>query len=382
MDPPDDDIEFDFFEDEPQTGESPQGSRVRQPRAVGRSPRRPVGPPRGTAPLLRLFGLVVFVVVIMLLFALFVASCSSTSRHTAYLDYMTKVDTIAHASTSNGKQLASELATPGIKLSDLVTKIDGIASAERQNVVAAENLDPPGRLRPENAHLIEALELRVSGLSGLAETFADHSKASNASGLLAQAGDRLLASDIVWDDLFLTPAANQVKADGVTGVIPPESHSVSSADFVSAHQMALVLQRINGATTGGTVTGIHGTNIVSVEAVAGTSSSKQTLTEGSLNTVTTGTDLEIAVTVEDSGDSQEVKIPVSLTITGPPSIVEHETIVTINPGEQQVVTFGNLGAVSFGKQVSLTVDVKGVPGEVNLANNTATYPVIFSLPGG
>jgi hypothetical protein len=378
MDPPDDDIEFDFFEDEPQTGESPQGSRVRQPRAVGRRPRRPVGPPRGTAPLLRLFGLVTFVVVLMLLFALFVASCSSTSRHTAYLDYMTRVDTIAHASTSNGKQLASDLATPGIKLSDLVTKIDGIASAERQNVVAAENIDPPGRLRPENAHLIEALELRVSGLSSLAETFADHSKASNASGLLAQAGDRLLASDIVWDDLFLTPAANQVKADGVTGVIPPESHSVSSADFVSAHQMALVLQRINGATTGGTVTGIHGTNIVSVEALP----AKQVLTVGSLNTVTTGTDLQIAVSVEDSGDSQEVKIPVSLTITGPPSIVEHQTIVTINPGSTEVVTFGNLGAVSFGKQVSLTVDVKAVPGEVNLTNNTATYPVIFSLPGG
>ena len=77
-----------------------------------------------------------------------------------------------------------------------------------------------------------------------------------------------------------------------------------------------------------------------------------------------------------------MKIPVSLTITGPPPIAEHQTIVTINPGEQQVVTFGNLGAVSFGKQVTLTVDVKKVPGEVNLANNTATFPVIFSLPGG
>jgi hypothetical protein len=378
MDPPDDDIEFDFFEDEPPTGESARSSRARQPRAAGGRARRPAGPPRGAAPLLRLLGLVVFVVVVMLLFALFIASCSSTSRHTAYLDYMTNVNTIARASTGNGKALATDLATPGIKLSDLVTKIDGLASEERQNVVAAEALNPPGRLRPENGHLVEALEFRVSGLAGLAETFADHSKASNAPGLLAQFGDRLLASDIVWDDLFLTPARNQLKADGVTGVNPPESHSVSGADFVSSHQMALVLQRIGGATTGGTVSGVHGTNIVSVEALP----AKQVLSAGALNTVTTGTDLEIAVTVEDSGDSQEVKIPVSLTITGPPAISEHETIVTINPGEQQVVTFGNLGAVSFGKQVTLTVDVKQVPGEVNLSNNTATFPVIFSLPGG
>ncbi|HWB21305.1 MAG TPA: hypothetical protein VG652_00280 [Gaiellaceae bacterium] len=379
MDPPDDDIEFDFFEDEPQTGESAQSaSRVRLPRAPGRKPRRPAGPPRGAAPLLRLLGLVVFVVVLMLLFALFIASCSGTSRHSAYAAYMTKVDTIARASTSNGKTLATDLATPGIKLTDLVTKLNGLASQERQNVVAAESLSPPGRLRAENGHLVEALELRASGIAGLAKTFAEHAKASNASGLLAEAGDRLLASDVVWDDLFMTPTSNQLATDGVTGVSVPESHSISSADSVSAHQMSLVLQRINGATTGGTVTGIHGTNIVSVQAVAGTA--KQTLTAGSLNTVTTGTDLEIAVTVEDSGDSQEVKIPVSLTITGPPEIVMHKTIVTINPGDQQVVTFTGLGAVQFGRQVQLTVDVKKVPGEVNLTNNTATFPVIFSLP--
>jgi hypothetical protein len=379
MDPPDDDIEFDFFEDEPRTGESVQGSRVRMPRPAGsKRPRRPVGPPRGAAPLLRLLVLVFFVVVVMLGFALFIASCSGTSKHTEYLNYMTKVDAIAHASTNNGKELATDLATPGIKLTDLVNKINGLAASEHQNVVAAEDLSPPGRLRPENAHLVEALELRESGLSGLAKTFAGSSKAANASGLLADQGDRLLASDVVWDDLFLAPTKNQLDADGVTGVAPPESHSVSSADSVSAHQMALILQRISGASTGGTVTGIHGTNIVSVEALP----AKQVLTEGALNTVTTGTDLQIAVTVDDSGDSQEVKIPVSLTISGPPTISMHQTIVTINPGQQEVITFGGLGAVSFGKQVTLTIDVAKVPGEVNLTNNSAQYPVIFSLPGG
>jgi hypothetical protein len=378
MDPPNDDIEFDFFEDEPPTGESAQGARPRPTRAPGKRSRRPVGPPRGTAPLLRLLGLVVFVVVLMLLFALFITSCTSTSRHTAYLDYMTKVDAIAHASTTNGKALANELATQGIKLSDLATKLNGLAAQERQNVVAAENLSPPGRLRPENGHLVEALELRVSGLEGLAKTFADDSKASNASGLLAEAGDRLLASDVVWDDLFDTPTVHQLADDGVTGVQVPESHFVSSAEFVSAAQMELVLQRLGGASTGGTVTGLHGTNIVSVEAMP----AKQILTAGSLNTVITGTNLKIVVNVDDSGDSQEVKIPVSLTITGPPPISEHQEIVTINPGQTDAVTFGDLGDVNFGTQVTMTVDVAKVPGEVNLSNNTASFQVIFSLPGG
>jgi hypothetical protein len=353
---------------------------MRMPRAPGKRSRRPVGPPRGTAPLLRLLGLVTFVVLLMLGFALFIASCSGTSRHTEYLNYMQKVDAIARQSTHNGSELAAALATPGIKVSTLVTTLDGIAASEQQNVTAAENLNPPGRLRTENGYLVEALEFRVSGLEGLAKTFADHSKASNAAGLLADAGDRLLTSDIVWSDLFHALTKDQLAEDGVTGVSVPDSNTFVTADSVSALQMAATLQRINGATTGGTVTGLHGTNIVSV-AAATSPTAKQVLTAGSLNTVTTGTNLTIVVSVDDSGDSQEVKIPVSLTITGPPTISEHQTIVTINAGQTEPVTFGDLGAVQFGKQVTMTVDVGKVPGEVNLTNNTASFQVIFSLPG-
>ncbi len=54
MDPRDDDIDFDFFEDEAATTEqaSPQ-SRVRLPRRGGRGTgtRRPAGPPRGLTPI-------------------------------------------------------------------------------------------------------------------------------------------------------------------------------------------------------------------------------------------------------------------------------------------------------------------------------------------
>ena len=39
-------------------------------------------------------------------------------------------------------------------------------------MTAAQNLDAPGPLRDENQHMIEALQLRVSGVQGLADTFA------------------------------------------------------------------------------------------------------------------------------------------------------------------------------------------------------------------
>ena len=161
-------------------------------------------------------------------------------------------------------------------------------------------------------------------------------------------------------------------------MIPPESTFITD-EFVTPDSMARVLQRIRGASTGGTVTGLHGTNIVSVKALPG----GQTLTTGSLNTVTTTIDLSFAVTVADSGNFQEVHIPVTLTIeNGGSPIVQTQTIYIqlINPGDQTVLTFTNLGSVTFGTQTTMKVDVKPVPGEVNISNNSASYPVIFSLP--
>ncbi len=380
MESRDDDIEFDFFDDEPVTGESEAVSRGRMARTPRRKGNGPAGPPHGMAPMLRLLGLVVVVIFLVLVFALLVKSCTGTSKHNSYSAYMSNVSKIASQSNANGKAVATALTTPGLKLTDIEAKLRGIAEQEQQIVQAAQKLNPPGPLRAQHLHLIEALQFRVSGIEGLAATLkrtAGSKDNSNDAALLAEQAARLLASDVVWDDLFRALALRAMTNDGVTGVTVPESHFVAS-DLVTARSMALVLQRIRGASTGGTVTGLHGTNIVSVKALPG----GQTLNTGSLNTVTATTDLAFAVTVADSGDFQEVRIPVTLTIekTGGP-IVQTQTILLINPAEQKVVTFTNLGSVPFATQTTVKVDVKPVAGEANKANNSAQYPVIFSLPG-
>jgi hypothetical protein len=380
---PRDDIEFDFFDEEPATGETQSRPRVRLPGGPGRRSRGPIGPPRGAVPLLRLGALVVFVIFLVLVFALLVQSCASSSKHDSYAAYMAKVDKIAAESTAHGKAVATTLATPGLKVDAIEAKLRGIADQERQNVKAASNFDPPGRLRDENTYLIEALQLRVSGIDGLADTFHTTASSTNTSSdanLLAEQADRLLASDVVWADLFKTLAVRQLQKDGISGVSVPDSQTITK-ELVTPHSMALVLQRIRGASTGGAVTGLHGTNIVAVKALP----SGQTLSAGTLNTVTTGTELAFQVTIEDSGDSQEVQIPITLTIDRSAqsggAIVKKQMVQLINPMEQKTVTFTDLGQVPFATQTTLKVDVKGVPGEVNKANNSAEYPVIFSLPG-
>jgi hypothetical protein len=377
MDQHDDDFEFDFFDEEPATAEAQPSSKSRLPRPARRS-RGPVGPPHGAAPLLRLLALVVFVIFLILVFVLVVESCASSSKHDAYANYMSKVNKIATQSTSNGAQIASALTS--LKVADVVTKLRGIADSERQNVQAAQNLSPPGPLRPENSYLVQALELRVSGIDGLATTFQQTAGSKNTSAdanLLAQQADRLLASDVIWDDYFQALTKQVMANKGVSGVSVPSSH-VATSDLVTAHAMALVLQRLRGASTGGTCSGLHGTNIVSVKALP----AGATLSTSSLNTVTASTDLAFAVTVQDSGNFLEANIPVTLTIVkGTSPIVKTMTIQSINPGEQKVITFTGLGQVPFATQTTVKVDVKPVPCEANKSNNSAQYPVIFSLPG-
>ena len=380
MDPRDDDSHFDFFEDEPATTES-QSARTRLPRRGGRGTgmrRSSGGAPHGLTPMLRLLALLAIVVALLVFFGLLIQSCASTSKHDAAKSYMDKVATIARSSQDDGTAVANDLITPGAKAADLATKLGNVAEQERQNVSSAEHLIPPGPLRDDNRQLIEALQLRVSGVQGLADTFAANpkSKTDGEATVLSEQADRLLASDVVWDDLFKGPVTSELQKQGIIGITVPDSKFVSNRDLATERSMSLLLRRLRGTSSGGTPTGIHGTNIVDVKTLPG----GQTLSTSTTNTVVATTGLAFVVTIQDSGDSQEVGIKVTVTIQKPQgAIVKTKTLALINPGQTKSITIGDLGQVPFAQKTSVNVDVATVPGEHNSDNNKATYPVIFSL---
>jgi hypothetical protein len=139
---------------------------------------------------------------------------------------------------------------------------------------------------------------------------------------------------------------------------------------------------LRGANVSPTVGGLHGTNIISTKALP--QGTELSASSTSPQPVVAGTNLGFAVTVEDSGDSAEVHIPVTLTITnGTKDIVKRQTIAFINKKAQTTVTFRNiqLDSTFFGSQsTKVQVKVSPVPSEHNTDNNSAEYSVIFSLP--
>src|SRR2546428_7842957 len=172
MTEPPDDLDFDFFDDDPETGEALEEERPpREP--PRRPPRRPPGgrSPVGLTPLLRLAGLVAFAILIVVLFVFWISSCQGASKKSSYKHYMEKIAVIAKNSEQHGRELNDALTTPGSKFSDLTTRISSIAQGEQQDVAAARAMSPPGPLRLQHQEAIESLEFRVSGLRGIAQAF-------------------------------------------------------------------------------------------------------------------------------------------------------------------------------------------------------------------
>jgi CARDB len=372
-----DDIEFDFFEDSPTS----EAAAVERP--APRGPRRPVRPPSGVTPLLRLIGLIAFAILLVVLLVFWVQSCRGASKKSTYSNYMEDMSRVAADSSQVGTQLNTLLTTRGLKQADLRTQLSGLAQQQQQVVNATERINPPGRLRDEHSDAVEAMQFRVSGLRGLANAFtrtAQLKDADQAARLLAAQARRLDTSDVVWDDRFKDPSKQVLRDQAIGGVVVPNSHFVKTAELTTAPSLKLVWQRIHGASTAAPTTGgLHGNGILSTKVLP----SGQELSQDSETTIVATSDLAFVVAVQNSGDSQEVQVPVTLTVKSTPNnLAKTQTIDLINPGQTKTLTFRDLGQPPFGNKTTVSVDVKPVQGEKNTSNNSATYPVFFSVSGG
>src|SRR6476646_2543558 len=185
----DTDIDFDFFEDEPPTEESSRTERL-IPRRGPRGPQEPPRAPTNLTPLLRLIGLIAFAILIVVLLVVWVQSCQATGKDKAYKSYLGKVSDVAGSSQQIGKQLSQVLLEQGLKEAQV-------------DVQRAQAITPPGTRRDEHQALSQALQYRVSGLNGLASALAataNTKDATRAGTVLASQMQRLLASDVIYQD--------------------------------------------------------------------------------------------------------------------------------------------------------------------------------------
>jgi hypothetical protein len=382
------------FDDEPQAGffdetetvesQSRPRRRMRPTRTGG--PKRPSPPPPGAVALGRLAGFVALAIVVIVGLVFWVGSCQGQSKHDEYASYMNAIRPLAQSSAHAGTALVNTLGSQKLTTSGLERTLEEWSRQQQEYYDTALRLRPPGPLQGLHQQVLATFQLRAIALAGLATALSQAGSKSTtdvANSLSGQA-QTLTASDIVWTNLFKLPATETLKRLGIRGVIAPPSQFISNPDVISPRSFGLVYGRLKSTSPTGQVSGLHGSALQKTEAVS--NGATKELGTSAPTTVDVGPNLVFKVTFLNSGNFQEVKIPVTLKVVVSSKTVVSKTkqVASIQPQHSTTVSFGNLPLPpsSFGANAQIHVQIGKVPGETRLDNNTATYPVFFSLPSG
>lgn len=341
--------------------------------------------PRG-----RLILAIAFAVVLVIVIALVVKDCQRSQLEDSYTSYINGVSQVVTKSAAEGAALRQVMANPrGDKPPVLQAKINAIAKNAQGLVDQAEDLDPPGAMKDAQASLVTALEYRVTGLTtlaaGLPTLLQGTNQQSKAAGI-AKPMQRLLASDVIYDDSFKGPAMEALDKDNFHGVeVPPLQPFLPNPALASAEGAKALIADLSRRTTqtgGADASGnLRGTSLESTIAKP----SDTRLTVGTTAQVQATEDLKWSVTVKNGGDFDESNVIVKASFSYPatPNDIDTRQVAIKSMPSGETVSVEIPGPASdkivFGDQGLLKIEVVPVTGETRIDNNTAEYPVKITI---
>jgi hypothetical protein len=365
------------------------GTRRRSGGASGRPSRtRPAESPLSNPRVRLLLGAVVVVVVVAVI-VLIVRDYERNRLVDGYTSYVTKSGQIAQASAALGTNLVHTVQnTSGQPTAQLQADLTALATQAGHQTTQAQNLDVPSGVVNANRALVLALQYRQDGLQALSSNLQSivHSESDTAAAQsIASSMQQFMASDVIVQDSYLTETAQALRNESITGVSVPSPNSVtflqgSNQNYVLASGAAHLLGPLRhvGAESSGQGAPV-GLSLVSVVAEP----NSITLTPGIAETIPESSNLHWAVTVQNGGSYVEnnIKVSVSLSYGTTPVDVQTNTITSINPGQQLLISVPGpaASAVKLGTLGLLHVQVATVPGEQNIANNAADYPITVTF---
>lgn len=382
----------------PRRGRSSGSSRSSRASAHG-GRRRGAPPPRTPRPRsqdspfanprVRLLLGVVLVVVVIVVVVLVVRDYERSNLVSGYTSYVNNSGQIVQSSAALGGKLITTMEnTTGQPTAQLKADVNALATQATKQAQQAASLDVPSGVVPANRALELALQYRQSGLNALATNLSTIVHSSNnaaAASTIASAMQQFLASDVIVQDSYLADTAQALRNQSITGV---SVVSQQAATFLQGANQRYVLA--SGAAkllsplrhTGSETSGQGAPRGLSLVSVVGEPAAI-TLTPGIAETIPESGDLHWAVTVLDGGAYVEnnIKVSASLSYGTSPVDVQVNTIATINPAQQLVISVPGpqASSVKLGTMGLLRVQVATVPGEQQTSNNAADYPITITF---
>lgn len=362
-----------FFDedDEPRT-------RVRPRRAA--SARGADGSPDRQTVLIRQLVLFGGFILILALLIFVVDGCRDSARESALKDYNRDVGSIVRDSdTQVGKPFFDLLRNPS--QGDVSTLIAGYKVQAESQYQQAKRIDTPGDMTDAQRSFLITMEMRRDGLQSVADRIrtalsSDAEAADQAIEEIAGAMSMFLSSDVVYTSRVLPLIESALREADVGSQQLQQTAFLPGVEWLDASVVADALgQQLSsggGAGEREPAPGLHGTGIDSVQV------GDQTLTPDAANRIAYGADTEFTVNFTNQGENDEVDIDVVLKIEGGPEPLRvQKTVASVPAGTAASSTLGLDTAPPLDTPVTITVQVKPVPGEEKKDNNTTEYDAAF-----
>jgi hypothetical protein len=363
-----------FFDedDEPRT-------RVRPRRAAGGG--SAAAPDRQTV-LIRQLVLFVGFILVLALVIFVIDGCRDSARENGLKNYNRDVASIVRDSDSQvGKPFFDLLRNPSS--GDLSTQIAGYKVQAEQQYEQAKRISTPGDLSAAQRSFLMTMEMRRDGLQSVADRIrtalsSDAEAADKAITEIAGAMQMFLASDVVYTSRTERFIQEQLDEAEIGGQRIQRTEFLPGVQWLDPNTVAdalgqqLSAEGAEGAGGREPAPGLHGTGIDSVQV------GDLTLQEDGPNRIPYGPDTEFTVNFTNQGENDEVDIDVVLKIEGGPKPIRvTDNVASVAAGESASATLALDTAPPLDTPVTITVEVKAVPGEEKTDNNKVEYEAAF-----
>lgn len=327
-------------------------------------------------------------VVVLILLFLLIKGCASIRKENSYKDYVREVSADVQQSQQESDAVFGLLRkgqAAGQSPVDLQNNINGFRAEAAKLAERARKRDVPGEVKGANRYLVDALQLRADGLGSVARllptALGDQGAGTAIKNIAAQ--NRLFdASDVLFTQRYLPQLFKTIKDQGLENDVPIPTTLRSPKGFLPSidwlRPNSVASQLTGTASTDDTTAatpGLHGTGLVAVTVQP---SGKALSTSGTTDiTAAKGLSFDVQVQNQGQNDEKNVTVQVKVSGSGKPINVDQQ-IASIAQGATETASVPLPSLPGTGRPVTITVSVKGVPGEKKLDNNKQTYQAIFT----
>lgn len=307
--------------------------------------------------------------VLLILIVLGVKGCLDARANRELSDYARNVTSIVEETQQTSESFFGKLEQPGnASVTDFVDQVNADRSAVDSQSSRIDGLSTPGDMSHAQANLELTYRLRANAMDEIADkmsTALGDAGAEKAMAGIAKQMQKLLAADVVYEQVVRPEVDDVLASNGISGSDLPKSTFLPDEKWLDEATVSDALSAVSGGSAG-TASGLHGTGLTGV-TVNGTE-----LIEGAPTTIAGEEGVTVEVSVQNQGESTENGVNVAVTYEG-------NTV----KGEINELPAGETGTAEIpltpspSGEVTLEIEVEAVDGEQVTENNEATYTLLI-----